>query len=244
MAAYQSGLRSRLFTALLTGMLSSCALLPQPEINPVTASCSLSPQVEEKPATGATLFRISDALLTLKTYRSGWLQGLAHNHVMTTNQVNGVIGLAPPPATSSAALCFRPFDLTLDDAQARLDAGEGFESIRTAKDIEATRSRMLGPKGFDSNQHPQVEVRIRLADTLVPEPGKQNVVLSIGLRGQWFEKVVPLRWRLSEDRLAAEADFQISQQALGIRPYSAFAGAIAVDDVVQVTMTFTATREY
>lgn len=215
--------------ALLT---SACALLPQPSIQ--EPAVSASPEWTA-PAVDAQIFRIDHARLELHTYRAGWLSGLAHNHVMETEAVHGEIHLTDPIAESSARLYFRPWDLTLDDPETREAAGAGFESARTAEDIAATRTRMLGPRGFDNNQHPYVTTIIHWLD-------ESRVELEISFRGEVYLLEAPLNWSRTRDAIMANADFEISHRALDLKPYSAFAGAIAVAEPIRIQLELSASR--
>ncbi|MEM8767008.1 MAG: hypothetical protein AAGE43_06175 [Pseudomonadota bacterium] len=210
--------------------LSGCAALPQPEVFQPTAEAP-----DELPAAppDTTRYRIKTADLEIHTYRAGWQAGRAHNHVMETTAVSGEIYLAEPIEVSKAIVYFRPWDLILDDPASRAAAGEGFESKRSAADIEATRLRMLGPKGFDTNNHPFVYVHVAWSD-------RDSLALEIEFRGSRYPFTVPADWTLDEDRLELTADFELTHAALGIEPYSAFAGALAVAEEIRVQISLSA----
>jgi hypothetical protein len=215
---------------IIACVLSGCALLPQPDVLPPDGTLVPNPATAPADATG---YRIDAAELEIHTFRAGWLSGLAHNHVIETDVVIGRIDLADPIERSRAALYFRPWDLVLDDPATRAAAGSGFESERSAADIAATRTRMLGPRGFDSNQHPWVAIDVRWQDA-------DHAALTIGFRGREIPVVVPLTWSREGGTLRAAADFELSHRALGIRPYSAFAGAIAVADPIRIQIRLSA----
>jgi hypothetical protein len=217
-------------TCTFAGVISGCALLPQPDVHPPTESLPAGfPPLEGS----GVEYRIEAARLTIHTYRAGWLSFLAHNHVMETERLGGALRLAEPVQASRAVLYFRPWDLILDDPDARAAAGAGFESTRTPAEVAATRTRMLGPGGFDSNLHPFVVVEVRPLNA-------EQVELEINVRGAIHSVTIPLDWRTHGQTLTAAADFELSQRALGIRPYSAFAGAIAVADRTRVQLELSA----
>ncbi|TNF89141.1 MAG: hypothetical protein EP301_03580 [Gammaproteobacteria bacterium] len=223
----------RILRALIAAVLllaGGCALLPQPEV--LEPAESQPPEAMLAPES-ATHYRITKADLEIHTYRAGWLSHLAHNHIMETDQIRGSVHLAEPIEDSTAHLYFRPWDLELDDPDARDAAGTGFESERTAEDIAATRTRMLGPKGFDSNKHPWVVIAVRWKD-------RNAAGLLIEFRDGSYAFDVPLQWSFEAGVLTAAADFELSHRALGIRPYSAFAGAIAVADPIRIQLTLSA----
>jgi hypothetical protein len=218
--------------ALIGFAFTGCALLPQPEIEPPTAQAPALPAVS---AADTVAYRIEKAELIIHTYRDGWLSGMAHNHVMTTTDLQGDIHLAPVVESSQAVLYFRPYDLILDDPATRAAAGEGFESLRTAEDIAATRTRMLGPNGFDSNAYPYVVTEVGWLD-------RTQVTLIIEMRGERVELQAPVNWSLEGDRIRVSADFRTGHRALGLKPYSAFAGAIAVADPIRIQLKLSARR--
>jgi hypothetical protein len=222
--------RRWLLATALTWLIGGCAALPQPDVREPSVT---RPPDYSDPAGRGRLYRIEEARLTLHTYRAGWLSRLAHNHVIETHEVHGAIRLDSPRNRSAGRLYFRPWDLVLDDPGARAAAGPGFESPRSPADVAATRARMLGPRGFDSNEHPFVVVDARWAD-------ETHVMLVIHFRATTLDRLVPVAWRLADNRLTASADFELTHTSLGIRPYSAFAGAIAVADPIRVRLTLSA----
>jgi hypothetical protein len=224
---HQSLRLSPLLAALL--LATGCALLPQPEVGPPAAGPP--PTAAAPPDTSH--YRITAAELEIHTFKAGWLAGLSHAHVLETRAVGGDIHLAKPVAGSSARLYFRPWDLELDNPDSRAAAGAGFESTRTAEDIAATRTRMLGPRGFHSSEYPWVVIDVGWLD---PE----QVNLNIHFRDGSHPFTVPLDWSIENGVIKATADFELSHRALGIRPYSAFAGAIAVADRIRVQLTLSA----
>lgn len=210
-------------------ILSGCALLPQPEILP--------PRETEPPRAAqpenTSHYRITEADLEIHTFSAGWLAHLAHAHVLETSALSGDVFLAEPVSGSTARLYFRPWDLQLDEPASRAAAGAGFESTRSEADIAATRTRMLGPRGFDSNRFSWVIVDVRWADT-------EQVALAIRFRDATYELEVPFSWSIREDQIQARADFELEHRDLGLRPYSAFAGAIAVAEPIRVQLTLSA----
>ena len=152
---------------------------------------------------------------------------------METDRVAGRIHLETPIESSTARLYFRPWDLELDNPESRIAAGAGFESARTAEDIAATRTRMLGPKGFHSNDYPWVVIDVSWQSA-------ETVRLNIRFRDGIYPVEVPLTWSLEEGQLRAAADFELSHRDLEIRPYSAFAGAIAVANPIRVQLELSA----
>ncbi len=220
--------------ALLAVLLfqSSCALLPQPDVLPPAEPLHCPPPSDQA-RIGGREYQIERAVLVIHTYRAGWLSSLAHNHVIETDVLQGGIRIGDPVDTSTARLCFRPWDLELDNAESRAAAGAGFESERDAADIAATRTRMLGPAGFHSNRYPVVRADVRWRDS-------RSAVVTIRFRDASIPIEVPLVWQRSHDGIQLTADFELSHRSLAIRPYSAFAGAIAVADPIRVQLRLSA----
>jgi hypothetical protein len=219
---------------LACGLVSACALLPQPAIEVPALDQPGVDWQEVVSAPDSTPFRVVAADLIIKTHRGGWLSGLAHNHVMTTHALDGIIHLGAEPRNTLAVLYFRPYDLVLDDPAARKRAGPGFESDRSQSDVAATRTRMLGPKGFDSNLHPFVLIRVEPA-------GSSEVNLQILFKDEAYLHQVPVDWDLKDGSLRITSAFTLTHQQLGLRPYSAMLGAIGVSEDIEVEIVITAT---
>ena len=213
-------------------LITGCSALPQPEILPPPDG---PPAGYRDPSGPGDFYRVETAHLIAYTYRAGWLAGLTHNHVLETDEIHGFIQPAEDPEASRAVLYFRPWDLTLDRFESRAAAGPGFESARSAGDIAETRARMLGPRGFHSNEFPFVVATIRGKD-------ESTITVSLHFRNTTFETVVPVTWQQTDDRLEVKADIQLTHADLGIRPYSAFAGALAVAEPIRVRLQLSALR--
>ena len=216
-------------------LLAGCAALPQPEIAPVTVAVPADfPFERYLRQDQGQVFAVDQSELVIKTYRAGWLKGLAHSHVLTGSTLNGLISVDPAGNASMADLYFRPYDLVLDEPAARAAAGPEFDSVRTDKDIAATRLRMLGPRLLDSNDYPFIRIHV------APGPTPDQVLLSIVLRSRTTTMPLPVEWSISAERLEVRASFRLTHADLGLKPYSAFAGALAVAQSVDITLTLRA----
>lgn len=218
-------------------LLAGCAALPQPEIAPVLAEVPHDfplPYYHQKSATD--VFEVTEAALTIKTYRAGWLKNLAHAHVMTTDTLTGFIHIDPEDTVSRANLYFRPYDLILDDPEARAEAGPEFSSHRSPKDIAATRQRMLGPRQLNSNDYPFIQIFVQ------PGGSAKQAALEIGVRDYLARKTVPISWHKDARQLTVNSEFRIRHDELGLQPYSAFAGALAVAQQIEVSLALVAIR--
>lgn len=212
-------------------LLAGCAALPQPEINPVSVDVPADfPFDQYRRHRDGQVFAVDQSELVIRTYRAGWLKDLAHSHVLTASTLNGLIFVDPAGDASMADLYFRPYDLILDEAEARAAAGPEFESVRSEADIAATRLRMLGPRLLDSNDHPFIRIHV------APGRPPDEVLLSIVLRSHTTTRPVPVEWSISAERLEVSASFRLTHAELGLQPYSAFAGALAVAQPVDVTL--------
>ena len=228
-------LPTRILLVITILALGACAALSQPEIHLPASDLPVDDLLGDYALRPGVLYEIETARILIKTYRGGWLSSLAHSHVMTTDRVAGEVWLAGSSKESRAVLVFRPWDLVLDDPQERLRAGAGFESTRTAGDIAATRQRMLGPKGFDSNNHPLVSVRVDWLSNAAAD-------LTINFRGGSYVREAQVDWSMTGNKITAEGKFSIDHSDLNIQPYSAFAGAIAVARTIDVSIQLIAGR--
>jgi hypothetical protein len=87
-----------------------------------------------------------------------------------------------------------------------------------------------------SNAHPFISVHVS------PGPSDDQLLLTISLRDEQVDKIVPISWYVAEGRLNAESEFQLSHADLKLKPYSAFANALAVADQIDVAITVQASE--
>ncbi len=165
--------------------------------------------------------------IRLLIHRAGALSRLGHSHVISVGQIEGTIYVHPDLEQSSFELEIPVRGLVVDDPRLRREEGGEFSSEPSERDIARTRSNMLGERVLDAEQYPLV----KLTGTGPTGDGPEFVLsLSIEILGRVVELSVPTTLRVDGDSLEATGTFRLSHGDLGMRPFSAMAGALRVAD--------------
>lgn len=237
--AKRPALRRALLT-VLTGLLAACATAPPVPELPGAVPDDF-PWDRYRQDAGRVL-RIDGGRLVLKVYRGGRLKHLGHNHVITSDAITGLLwlptsastGAVPDGANGYADLYVPLASLIVDPPAARRAAGPEFSSEPSDRDREGTRRNLLGPKVLDAANHPYLRATVDLASSW-------SGTVVFGVAGRQTSHRLPFAVERQPDgSLSISASFELTQEALGISPFTALGGAIAVADPIQVAVTLQA----
>lgn len=190
---------------------------------------------------GAKVYAVSaaDSHVNILVYRGGALARLGHNHVMTSRSVQGRMWVHPTLARSGFELSFPVNDLVVDDPQARAAAGSEFPPQIPQADRDGTRKNMLRAEVLDGAHFATVSLRsVRVSGT-VQSP---TIGTRITIKGVTRDVDVPAQVVLTDSRLSARGEFDITQSAFGIAPFSIGLGALTVQDKLHVEFSIVALR--
>ena len=171
-------------------------------------------------AAGKKVFGIDAAhsLIAITVRRGGALGRLGHDHVVASRRLAGFVA----PDDGRADFYFRLDQLTVDEPQLRREAG--LTTTPSAAAIEGTRKHMLGSV-LEAQRFPVVLLHARRVD------GVDNALrLTITLHGVTRSIDVPATVETNKDYIAASGTLQLRQTDFGITPLSVMAGALSVQD--------------
>ncbi|MGB6605758.1 MAG: YceI family protein, partial [Steroidobacteraceae bacterium] len=181
------------------------------------------------------------SLLTVRVYRGGALASAGHNHVIASHTLSGTIYVPTDLLRSSFEVRIAASGLTVDEPPLRAAAGADFPPDMSDSARAATRHNMLGPALLDAADFPDLVLK---AERLEPGPGgSPGEVLAhvrTELRGEVRSITVPVRYELHGSELTVSADAPLTQSALGLTPFTALLGALAVQDEMQVSIRLVA----
>jgi hypothetical protein len=167
------------------------------------------------------------SLVVLEVRRAGRLARLGHDHVVASHDVQGFVA----PNARRADL-FVPLDrLVVDEQALRSEAGFGARPPDAA--VTGTRDNMLGPV-LHADRHPFAVVHV----TANNDDGDLDVAIT--LNGVTHVSHVRATIDRQGDELIASGRLALDQTDFGITPLSILAGAIAVQDRVDVRFTIRA----
>ena len=221
-------LKSRWIFPLLLA-LAGCAK-PVPE--PVEPAGPQLPEAtySEAARQGADVYRIqtSESYVLIRVGRAGRMKNLGHDHVIASENVEGLVMLHDDPAKSRADLLIPLQLLIVDKTEYREQMG--LEGEMTESAIEGT-TRNMQDKVLESNVYPWVEVSTRFASTKSDPP---MLDVTVTLHGATFEYRVPVKLQVEPDRLAIKGEMTMLHSDFGLTPFSAAGGLIKVAEQLEL----------
>lgn len=181
-----------------------------------------------------------ESLVVVRVYRSGRLATMGHNHVLSTQVIQGTITLDQSMKSAQASARIPVDTFNVDDPALRLDAGPEFASVPSPSAISGTRRNLLGPSVLDAESHPYLSLSLSAPVDLAAE--KASLPIAITLKDE--TRVVPtrVRYTYSRDRLSLSGELRLSQTEFGMTPFSVLGGALAVRDELEISYRVVATR--
>lgn len=164
-----------------------------------------------------------------RAYSSGALANLGHNHVISAPTLSGRVTVRPQLADSEVEIEVAIVDLLVDDPGLRTSLGDDFASQPSDRDIAGTRRNMLSSRLLDADNHPTLRIH---GTALKDEGDAQSLTLTLELAGNTVEITAPVRLNFTANALTASGEFQLTHDALGLRPFSAALGALKVAEEI------------
>ena len=174
----------------------------------------------------------SASIVRVYVYRGGLLGLLGHDHIVSTNDIKGVLNYAPPPSLSAHFKITLPVDkLVVDDPEERKAAGDKFSSQVSDEDRSATRRHMLSSKVLDAERYPKIEIE---GDWIKGSPPHGTIAAIIGAHGTQREYHVPVDIKMQNGHLLVKGSIHILQTDFGITPLNVAGGLIQVANGLDV----------
>jgi polyisoprenoid-binding protein YceI len=239
--AMRRGCKVRALTVLfLAGALAGCPTRPPPppaEVHGAPAAQPAAPHVG-KPYDVAS----AQSLLTVLVYRAGALAAAGHNHVIASHTLTGTIYVPDEVRAASFEVRVAVDALTVDEPGLRAQQpGGDFPPDVSESAREGTRRNMLGPALLDAADYPEIVLRsLELAPDPGGAPGSVTAHIDTEVRGQHRTIDVPVSYALAGDALTVTGAAPLRQSELGLTPFTALMGALAVQDEMRVSFRIVA----
>jgi len=170
---------------------------------------------------------------------AGALARMGHSHVIAVAELEGTIFVYPDDQPSHFDLLIPVQALIVDDPVLRQEEGGKFSKKLSTRGVAGTRKNMLGKRVLNAKEYPE----IKLTGTVHSDDGTKLLLdLSIELLGRVVEMQIPTTLGLDGDTLEVSGTFQLSHDALGMRPFSTALGTLGVADVMDVKYHIRAQR--
>jgi polyisoprenoid-binding protein YceI len=173
----------------------------------------------------------SDSLLIVRVYRGGTLARAGHNHIVASHDLAGTVYVAKDLPRSSFELEVPVAQLTVDEAELRAAQGADFAADVPDSAKEGTRRNMLGAAVLDAEHYPRITLRSENIDV---DGNQLTTRVEVRIRDQVRSISVPVSYTVSSNGLLAEGALPLKQTALGLAPFTALLGALAVQDEMQL----------
>jgi polyisoprenoid-binding protein YceI len=216
--------------------LAACQTSPPPAESEVAAT----PGVFAIPA-GSTEYRVNaqDSRLLILAYRGGPMAKLGHNHVIASHGLEGAVYVTDDPLRTRFDVSFPVSDLTVDEPAMRELSGPDFATVVPQNARDGTRGNMLSPALLDGANYPTI--RLRALDVAAVGEGF-DVGVEIAIKDRIHTARVPVTLRREEGAFVASGEFPLKQSELGLKPFTAAMGALAVLDELKVRFEVVARR--
>jgi polyisoprenoid-binding protein YceI len=173
-------------------------------------------------------------------YKAGALARLGHNHTVTIGDLSGSVAVnAADLAKSQFDLEFTVASLVVDNAALRATLGADFASVPSENDIEGTRKNMLSERVLDGEKHPQIRIS---GSGPVAAGSAQELAVKVEMLGRTIDLKVPTEVTIDGEQLRAKGEFELNHADLGMKPFTALAGALQVGEKLSFTYDITARR--
>jgi polyisoprenoid-binding protein YceI len=189
--------------------------------------------VRAVPAEAAQAYQVigSDSLLIVRVYRGGTLARAGHNHIVASHDLAGTVYVAKELAHSSFELEVPVAVLTVDEAELRAAQGADFAADVPESAKEGTRRNMLGTAVLDAEHYPKITLRSEALDV---DGSRLMAQVEVRIRDQLRSISVPVSYTVGPNELLAEGALPLKQTDLGLAPFTALLGALAVQDEMQL----------
>jgi len=167
------------------------------------------------------------SLIAITVRRGGAFARFGHDHLVAVRTLEGRV----LPAQQRADFHFRLDQMTVDEAELRTIAGLSPQPDADA--IDGTRHNMLF-KVLDAGRFPEVQIHAERPAADAP------LQVSITLHGVTRTLQIPVAISEQDGVMTVSGSTTFKQTDFGLVPYSIMAGALAVQDQLELRFTISA----
>jgi hypothetical protein len=175
--------------------------------------------------------------LIVLVYRDGRQANLGHNHVISSDDLQGEIYLADSLQNAALEIRLPVTTMEVDLPEYRADAGNDFPGTLDQDAVSGTRTNMLSEQQLNAAMWPEIMLRSRGVRGTLPE---STVRIDIAVRSHIYTLEVPVHLVLADNRITATGSFQVNQTDLGLVPFSVMMGALQVKDQLDIRFSIVA----
>jgi polyisoprenoid-binding protein YceI len=205
---------------------------PPPAAGPAGPSPQEPPPPPEPPAPApATRTWTIDAKksqLVLQVFKDGAAAAFAHDHTVHATELAGEIVADPlTPESARVSVTVQTKSLVNDDPQVRKQFG--LDPTVPEKDRKSVEESMKGPDQLDVARFPTISF---VSSGVEKHGDKITLVGDFTLHGVTKRIKMPITVKVDGDTLVGGGKVRLKQSDWGIKPYSAFLGAVKNKDEI------------
>ena len=178
-------------------------------------------------------------MLAIRVYRAGQLASLGHNHVVSSDSLQGNIYVGADYADTWFELRLPVATLQVDNTKMRERYGDDFSGQVPADAIAGTTTNLRGPQVLAAVDWPLVSIQGAVTRCVA---NKCVADIYIELKGNVTRHTADVVVEQHADRLIISSEFSLSQTALGLQPFSVMMGALSVADELSFELDLVATE--
>jgi len=209
------------------------------------------------PAVAATYAIVaSDSVFAIVTHKAGIASALAHNHMVYPSSYTAETSYDPAhPDQSRFLLRFPVAALVIDDPEAKARHFPGINASGildtpfpevSGKDRKTIRENMLAESQLDAEHYPEISAELKGVRLQQSTQGDKTyayeATVALTVHGTAVERPFSANLEVTDDTVHVEAVGSFKFTDFGIKPYSAFLGAVRNQDTFHVYVDAKAKR--
>jgi polyisoprenoid-binding protein YceI len=191
----------------------------------------------EHPQSG--VYDVQKSEIRILVYRGGLLGLFGHNHVISTNDIEGRIVIPEDIEASSVILAIPVESFEVDKQAFRVEEGKEFKSEVSDKDKRGTKKNMLGAKLLNAANFSSITIESNSWSGELP-----GIVVNatFTVKDQPNPVEFPASVDMNSNEIVVTGELTVTHEQLGLRPFSAVLGSLSVRDEMEIKFYILAIR--
>ena len=220
-------IRTHVLLLFCVAILSACSTTG--EIPPTPVLRKIAKDIHVDP--GHYQLDPEESHIRVKVYRSGTLARLGHNHTIRFDQPKGYLHLNEDNRYQTE-VNLDIQQVVVDDAKDRRWAGRHFPDNIKDDAKQGTRDNLLSEAVLNAQQFPTI---LGSAEGFWGGLTPVNTFINVDLQGR--QHSLPISLEIDQkQRLKLTGEWRVLHRELGLKPFSAFNGAIRVEEAMDISV--------
>ncbi len=191
----------------------------------------------ERPQSG--VYEVQESEIRVLVYRGGLFGIFGHNHVISTNDIDGRIVISEDKMASSVELAIPVDSFEVDDQALRDEEGDDFKSEVSNKDKRGTKENMLGADLLNASKFSNITIESNSWSGELPDI---VVNATFRVKDQSYTVEFPASVSVSEERIVVTGSFDMMHGQVGLKPFTAVLGGLRVREKLVIKFRIFAAR--